>query len=70
MVRNLKLITYEHGVAVSPIASCGGGSKRLSQCCARALQVKVLKGLRRVIVREQRCAREGENSPGRQCCTL
>lgn len=41
---------------MSLIAGCGEGSERGSQCCARALQVKVLKGLRRVVTREQRCA--------------
>lgn len=43
---------------MSLIAGCGGESERGSQCCARTLQVKVLKGLRRVIVREQTCAAE------------
>lgn len=43
---------------MSLIAGCGGGSERGSPCYARALQVKVLKGLRRVIMREQRCAAE------------
>lgn len=47
-----------HGVAASPIAGCGEGSERGCQFCVRAAQVKVLKGICRVTVREQRCAAE------------
>lgn len=63
MGRNEKLITSEHGVAVSPIAGYSGGSERDCQLCARAVHVKVLKGLCRVGTREQRCAAEERQIP-------